>query len=316
MFYRKLGGTGYLTGEIGFGGWSLAAPAGSSRGPDDDTAVAMLQTAIAAGANFVDTADVYGDGRSERLIGRAIEGRREHALIATKGGLVRGDDGALQRDFSPEHIARAAKESLERLRCEYIDLYQLHHPTLDDLREPSLWEAIERLRGEGIVRHVGLATAELETALAAIEERRVETVQIVLNALDPTMLPLLPRARAAGVGVIVRAPLLAGMLAGDGTAGQDELPPGDPRSGWTRERLQTTAELAERLRRLAEQGERTPAQAAIGWVLAHEEVSVTIPGARTITQLDENLATADLPLLSARQMAAIQHLQLTTPAAV
>jgi aryl-alcohol dehydrogenase-like predicted oxidoreductase len=276
----------------------------------------MLQTAIAAGANFIDTADVYGDGRSERLIGRALEGRREHALIATKGGLVRQRDGGLRRDFSPEHIDRAAKESLERLHCDYLDLYQLHHPTRDDLNSRLLWESLDRLRAEGIVRHVGLVTGELETALAAVEARQIETVQVVLNALDTTMMPLLPRARAAGIGVVVRAPLLAGMLAGEGGTLVEQLPPEDPRSGWSRERLQTTRELAERLRRLAEQGERTPAQAAVGWVLAHEEVSVTIPGARTIGQLDENLATADLPLLSARQMAAIQHLQLTATAAV
>lgn len=314
MYYRKLGDTGYLTGEVGFGGWSLAGPAGSTPRPDDDTAVAMLQTALAAGANFIDTAGVYGDGRSERLIGRAVAGRREHALIATKGGLVRSADGSLRRDFSPAHLERAAHESIERLRCDYVDLFQLHHPTLDDLADPSLWETLERLRADGLIRHVGLVTAELETALAAIAARQIETVQVVLNALDPALLPVLPRARAAGVGVIVRAPLLAGMLAGDGAVPEQGFPADDPRAGWSRERLQTTLELAERLRRLAEADERTPAQAAIGWVLAHEEVSVTIPGARTIAQLDENLAASDLPLLSARQMAAIQHLRLTSPA--
>jgi aryl-alcohol dehydrogenase-like predicted oxidoreductase len=308
MYYRRLGDTGYLTGEIGFSGWSLAGP----DGPDDDTAVAMLQGAIARGANFIDTADVYGGGRSEILIGSAVEGRREHALVASKGGLVRRGDGSLARDFSPEHIERAARESLERLRCDYLDLYQLHHPTPDDLRDEELWQALERLRDGGLVRHVGVVATDPEVALAAIEERRVETVQVVFNALDTAMAQVLPLARAAGVGIIARAPLLGGILARrEAEAPEGDFPPGDPRGDWSRERLRATLELAERLRRLGEAAERSPAQAAIGWVLAHEEVSVTIPGARTIAQMEENLATSELPLLSTRQMAAIQHLQLT-----
>lgn len=306
MYYRKLGESGVLVGEVGFAGWSLAAANGQE--PDDDTALDLVRSAVARGANFIDTADVYGDGRSERLIGRAIDGRREHAFVATKGGLV-SDDGALGRDFSPQHLACAAEASRERLRCKTIDLYQLHHPTPDDLAEPALWEALARLQADGVIRHLGVAVQDAAAALAALEHEQVETLQLRLNAFDSELLPLLPRARAAGVGVIARAPLLGGLLAGDYPSGH-AFAAGDPRAAWSAERREAALAFAGRFRELARAHERSAAQAAIGWVLAHEEVAVTIPGARLAHQLDENLAASDLPLPSPRLLAAIQHLQL------
>ncbi|HZQ36342.1 MAG TPA: aldo/keto reductase [Dehalococcoidia bacterium] len=306
MYYRKLGETGVLVGEVGFGGWSLGAPNGLA--PDEDTAIDLVRSAVARGANFIDTADVYGDGRSEQLIGRAIEGRREHAFVATKGGLIFGE-GALRREFSAEHLARAAEASRERLRCETIDLYQLHYPTPDDLAQPALWEALARLQADGVIRHIGVAVQDGETAQAALGHEQVETLQIPLNALDCELLPLLPRARAAGVGLIARAPLLGGVLAGDYSPGHD-FAHGDPRAAWPSERLQAALAFAGRFRELAEAHERSAAQAALGWVLAHEEIAVTIPGARRAQQLDENLAASDLPLPSPRLLAAIQQLQL------
>jgi len=308
MHYRKLGHTGCMVGEIGFGGWSLATPP-----PDDDTAVAMLRLAIERGANFIDTAGVYGAGRSERLIGLALEERREHVLIATKGGLV-DRNGTLERDFSADHMDWMLRESLERLRCEYVDLYQLHHPTVADLRNSAMWETLERMKADKLTRHVGVVTTTLDVALAAVNESRVETVQIVLNVLDATMLPVLTRARAADVGVIVRAPLLAGMLAGmpNTTVDVDSLPLSDPRREWSGERLKATSELVERFARTTTDGTSTLAQSALGWVLGNDGVSVTIPGARNPAQLEENVAASDLPPPSARQMVAVQHLQLTS----
>lgn len=306
MYYRKLGETGVLVGEVGFGGWSLGAPDGI--GPDEDTAIDLIRSAVSRGANFIDTADVYGDGRGERLIGRAIEGRREHAFVATKGGLVSGD-GTLSRHFSPKHLARAAEASRERLGGETIDLYQLHHPTPDDLAQPALWETLAQLRADGVIRHIGVAAQDATGAQAALEHEQVETLQVPLNAFDHELLPLLPRARAAGVGIIARAPLLGGVLAGDYPP-DHAFAPGDPRAVWPGERLQAALTFAGRFRELAEAHERSAAQTAIGWVLAHEEVAVTIPGARRAQQLDENLAASDLPLPSPRLLAAIQQAQL------
>ncbi|HEY7294490.1 MAG TPA: aldo/keto reductase [Dehalococcoidia bacterium] len=306
MYYRKLGNTGALVGEIGFGARSLGDPDGLA--PDDDTAIQLVRSAIARGANFIDTADVYGDGRSERLVGRAIDGRREHAFVATKGGLRRGD-GALERDFSPAHLRRAAEESRERLCCETIDLYQLHDPTPADLAAPALWEALAQLQADGVIHHVGIATPDVASALAALDEPRIATLQLPLNALDAEMLDVLPRARLADIGVIARAPLLGGLLAGAYPPGHT-FTAGDPRAAWPAERLDTALGFAGRLRDLAHAHERSAVQAALGWVLAQEEIAVTIPGVRLARQLDENLAASDLPLPSPRLLAAIQHLRL------
>lgn len=306
MYYRKLGNTGCLVGEIGFGGWTLGGPDGLA--PDEDTAVALVRAAVARGAGFIDTADSYGNGRSERLIGRAVEDRREHALIATKGGLVERD-GVLVRDFSPQHLSRAAEESRERLRSAYIDIYQLHHPTPADLQDPILWETLSRLMSDGVIRHIGVAAASPAVALTALADSRVETLQIPLNVCETEMLPVLIRARQAGVGVIARAPLMAGLLAGAYPAGQ-AFAAADPRNAWPAARLQVGVAFAARLRNLAIDTGRSPVQLALGWVLAQEEVAVTIPGARDLAQLEENVAASDLPLPTPRQLASLQHLQL------
>jgi aryl-alcohol dehydrogenase-like predicted oxidoreductase len=170
------------------------------------------------------------------------------------------------------------------------------------------------MKADKLTRHVGVVTTTLDVALAAVNESRVETVQIVLNVLDATMLPVLTRARAADVGVIVRAPLLAGMLAGmpNTTVDVDSLPLSDPRREWSGERLKATSELVERFARTTTDGTSTLAQSALGWVLGNDGVSVTIPGARNPAQLEENVAASDLPPPSARQMVAVQHLQLTS----
>jgi aryl-alcohol dehydrogenase-like predicted oxidoreductase len=307
MFYRKLGTTGCLVGEVGFGGWSLGGDRGST--PEDDVAVAVVRAALARGANVIDTADVYGGGRSESLIGKAIKGKREHAFLATKGGLVQSG-GGLVRDFSADHLVRAAEESRTRLGCDYIDLYQLHHPTLDDLRSAETWQALERLQSDGVIRRVGVAAADPEVAAAAVEDPRVAVLQIVLNVLDTSMLPLVNRARAAGVGVVVRAPLFGGLLAG-AYEETHEFPAHDPRSAWSPDRRQQAMRFVDLFRTANAEAERSPAQAAISWVLAHEGVSVTIPGAYTPAQVEENLAASDLPPLSERLLALIQHRQLT-----
>jgi aryl-alcohol dehydrogenase-like predicted oxidoreductase len=308
MHYRKLGSTGILAGEIGFGAWSLSLV------PDDDAAVALVRSAVRQGANVVDVADVYQAGRCEALVGRALEGVRENAVVATKVGLSERD-GALQRDFNPRRIVRAVQASRERLRSDYIDLLQLHYPTVDALTDPGLWEALAELRGDGGVKHIGVAADSLEVALAAVAEPRVETVQVVFNAVDAGMLAAIRRAHAAGKGVIARAPLLGGLLA---RRTHDELDPAassrEPLKSWPAERLRILAAQAERFHTAWPDDERMPAQAALGWVLAHPEVSVTIPGARTVDQLAENLATSDLPLPSAKRMAAAQHVQATASA--
>jgi len=306
MHYRKLGNTCYMVGEVGFGAWSLALE------PDDEAAIALVRCAVQSGANFVDVADVYDGGRCESLVGRALEKIRGNAMVATKCGLVE-HDGRLTIDFNPARIARAVQESRERLRSDYIDLLQLHYPTPHVIADPALWETLSQLSSDGVVKHVGVVADSTEAALAAVAEPRVETLQVVFNAAQANLLPVLQQARAAGKGVIARAPLLGGLLARRaGGAAETETSLRDPLRTWPSERLRTLSEEAERFHLVWPDDLRTQAQSAIGWVLAHQEIAVTIPGARTPAQLEENLATSDLPLPSARRMAAVQHLHLTS----
>ncbi|MHB8575437.1 MAG: aldo/keto reductase [Dehalococcoidia bacterium] len=294
MYYRKLGNTGYLTGEIGFAAWPNAAqPA-----PADDTAAALLRLALDRGVSFIEVS-ARDDGRMEQLVGRGIAGRRENVAIAARV------------EFSGLHtIEEQARASLERLRCDYIDLLLLHRPAFEDLERPKTWTSIARLQDAGLVRHIGVIADSEVAAVAALEDDRVSAVEIVLNALDTELLPLLARARTEGAGVIVSSPLHGGLLAVDNAAGR-AYTAGDPRHAWPKERLQRAAELATRFGRIVADSGSTRAQLAIGWVLAHEEVSVVLPVATTEQQLIENLAASDLPLPSPRQLAALQHARLT-----
>lgn len=294
MYYRRLGGTGLLAGEIGLNATALGDPA-----LDDATAAILVQRALAAGANLIDTADVDGDGVAERRAGRAVNERREHALVATKGGLLQAD--GFVRDFSPAYIEHAARASLDRLGCGWIDLYQLHHPEPDDLADPALWDLLDRLRVEGIVRHIGVAAANAAAALAALETGRIEVLQVPFHALAGSMAPVLARARQAGVGVLAGSPLMGGVLAGrHGAVGAGQAP----------------RAVLDRIRALSMDSGRSPAQTALGWVLTHEEVAVALPSPRTAAELEEALAASDLPLPSERLLAAIQHAQLTAVPAV
>ena len=303
MYYRKLGATGCLVGEIGIDAWALGLAGGTAH--DDATAVAMIRTALLRGANFLDSGPLSPDSRAERLLSQALDGRREQALVATRAGLAHDSAGRATSDLSAAAIESAARESVARLGCGYIDLFQLDHPAQHDLENEALWEALDRLKSDGVISHVGAVAATVESAAAAIAGGRVATVQITLNAAEPALLPVLAQAAAAGVGIIARAPLAGGLLAGraaapSGAARADGAAP----DGFA-------AEMAALLAALASESERTAAQAALGWVLTHEAVSVTVPDARSLPQLEENLAASNLPLPSPRHLAAIQHLQLT-----
>ncbi len=292
MYYRKLGSTGHLAGEIGLDARTLAAV------PSDDEAVALVRYAITRGAGFIDTA---GDARGDGIVARALDGMREEALIAASAGWVSGD-GPASPNFSPEQIALMARASIQRLRCGYLDLFQLDRPTVEALRDEKLWQALGALKDEGVIRHIGVIASDLDVAFAALEDGRVATLQIVLNALDHSLLPLLAVARARGVGVIVRDPLVADLV-------DDEL----ELPGGHRDDSPVGSAVAQRRRlvRLLYADGGTAALASLGWVLAHVTVSVAIIGAGSMEQLEQILATSGRPLPSTRQMLAIQHAQLT-----
>ncbi|OGS48426.1 MAG: hypothetical protein A3K68_01425 [Euryarchaeota archaeon RBG_16_68_13] len=308
MKERVLGRTGIKVSEVGFGAWAIGGNAhGNSYGPTEDaTSLAAVRRAVDLGCTFFDTADVYGWGHSEEILGQALEGRREDVVIATKVG---GDfyHGGVRMNFEPGYIAFALERSLRRLRTDHVDLYQLHNPPAESMADPATYEALDRLKEENKIRAYGVSIHEPFEGTLCIESGRPDVLQIPFSILrSEWAAEFLPDARQANVGIIAREPLGNGFLAG-GIRMESRFVPGDIRSLWPRSMIEARVRLADRLRFL-EGPERTLAQAALRFVLASPEVSVTIPGAKSPVQVEENLRASEAPTLTPSELQGIRHI--------
>lgn len=296
MKYRALGRTGLTVSEIGFGAWGIGGRTvgQTSYGDTDDaTSLAALRRALDRGITFFDTSSAYGDGHSEELIGRAFKGGTRAAVtIATKAGYESWDKAP---DFSAEAIVASAERSLRRLRTDRIDLFQLHNPTLEALRQPDLQQALARLREQGKIGAWGISAKSPKDAIEAIELSDVPVVQANFNMMDV-------RAATSGLfdlvlrrqlGFIARTPLCFGFLTG--TIRHDTpFPPGDHRLGWPRAQLDNWISGAQELLAAvrASPGEAA-VHAALRFCLAFPAVATVIPGILTPTEADQNAAGAD-----------------------
>lgn len=320
MKRRILGRTGLAVSEVGFGGWGIGGNRfGNSYGSTDDTeSVRALRRAVELGCNFFDTADVYGHGHSEELLGEALAGVRRDVIIATKVGgnfYNRGVHPLLQEriaqaagiafdhipadaplpvthdaDFSPEYVRFAVTRSLRRLDTDYIDLLQLHNPPLPLIGRPETYAALEELKREGLVRWYGVSVHSPEEGLAAITATMPDTVQIVYNlARREAADRFFPAARAANVGVIAREPLANGLLAGRYTA-ESRWEAGDIRGRMPAPYVAQLAALGQRVADLAEKASGTAAQLALKFVLDDPTVATTIVGMKTVRQVEDNLS--------------------------
>lgn len=297
MRTRPLGRTGLQVPEIGFGAWAIGGnDHGNSYGPtDDNESIAAVRRAVERGVTFFDTADVYGWGHSEELLGKALEGRRDDIVLATKVG---GDfyHGGVRMNFDPGYIAFALERSLGRLRTDRIDVYQLHNPPIEMMADPATYEVLDALKAEHKIDHYGVSVHEPAEAVLCVEAGRPEVVQIPFSLFRQEWIDgFFDAARRSGIGVIAREPLGNGFLAGTLPAGA-HFPPGDIRHHWPPSMVAGRAAASDRLAFLA-RPDRTRAQAALRFVLAFDEVSVVIPGAKTVAQVQENAAAADAPPL-------------------
>jgi aryl-alcohol dehydrogenase-like predicted oxidoreductase len=302
MRYRKLGRTGLEVSEIGMGLWEIG---GESMGQvNDEVSLAAMRRAWELGVNFLDTADVYGYGRSERILGRFLkEVPRDEVFIATKVGLWRSGDRSPNAYTQVDMIIEDCEASLKRLEVDYIDVYQNH------LRWDENWEvfaeALIRLKQAGKARLVGLSTNDLDYVRRFDHVTGgLDTLQLDYNLLDRTPeAQLLPYCLERGIGVIVRTPLARGKLTGK-FGRSTTFPEADVRRKWLTEANRPgflrDIELVERLRFL-EQG-RTMGQAALAYVLAHPATSTAIPGAKTPQQVEQNVLAVERKL-SASEMA-------------
>src|SRR3989475_7701392 len=308
MKTRILGRTGLKVSEIGFGAWAVGGNAhGNSYGPTDDAeSIAAVRRAAELGVNFIDTADVYGWGHSEEILGEALEGNRDDVHIATKVG---GDfyHGGVRMNFDPGYIAFALERSLKRLRTTHVDVYQLHNPPTELMGNPETYEVLEALKAEHKIDHYGVSVHEPAEATLCLEAGSPEVLQIPFSLFRQEWIDeIFDAARKANVGIIAREPLGNGFLTGK-IRPDASFPPGDIRHHWPPSMVAGRAAAAERLSFIA-RPDRTMAQAALGFVLAFPEVSVTIPGAKTVAQAEENAAAGDSPPLSKDDVERARHL--------
>lgn len=315
MKYRTFGHTGRKVSEIGFGAWAI----GGSWGHVSDTdARAALHGALDAGTTFIDTADVYGDGRSERIIAEVLRERSgEHPFVATKAG--RRLSPHVAEGYTKQALEGFIDRSLMNLATDRLDLLQLHCPPSEVFYRPEVFEALEELVREGKIKHYGVSVEKVEEGLKALEYPNLASVQIIYNMFRQRPAGLFFReARAKGVAVIVRVPLASGLLTGKMSA-DTSFAPDDHRAfnrnGEAFDKGETFAgvpfdlalEVVEHLRRLAPQ-DVPLAQFALRWILMEDAVSVVIPGARTAMQATANAAASDLAPLPPHVMEAVRDI--------
>jgi len=314
MQYRELGRTGWKVSAISFGTWAIGGTWGTVR---DQESLAALHRALDLGVNFFDTADVYGDGHSERLLARLRRERSEPFYIATKAG--RRLTPHIAGGYNRENLTGFVERSLKNLETETIDLLQLHCPPTEVYYMPEVFDILNDLVKAGKIRYYGVSVEKVEEALKAIEFPGVQSVQIIFNILRQRPADLFfKEAKRKKVGILARVPLASGLLTGkfspDSTFESDDHRSFN-RHGEAFDRGETFAglefnaglQVIEKLRLLVPEG-FTMTQMALRWILMFPEVTCAIPGAKRPEQVAENAQAADLPPLSDAIMQKIQEI--------
>lgn len=312
MHYRELGRTGWNVSEVSFGAWAIGSAWGKV---DDSESMRALHSAVDLGVNFFDTADVYGDGRSERLIARLRKERSETLYVATKAG--RRLDPHTADGYNAKNLTAFVERSLQNLGVDALDLLQLHCPPAEVYYRPEVFGALDELAAAGKIRYYGVSVEKVEEALKAIEYPNVQSVQIIFNMFRHRPAELFfGEAQRRRVGILARVPLASGLLTGRMTP-QTTFEANDHRSynrhgekfdvGETFSGVPYDAGLSavSELKTLIPAG-ATMAQLALRWILMFEAVTCVIPGGKRPDQVADNVGAADLPPLSAGQMAKVR----------
>lgn len=315
MNYRKLGKTGYSISEISLGTWQIGGKWGDPF--SHENADRILNEAIDAGINFIDTADVYGDGESEKAVGRLVRSRSEQIYVATKCG--RKLQPHTNEAYQPRALRAFVEDSLRNMRLETLNLIQLHCPPTEVYYRPEIFDEFDRLKAEGKIQHLGVSVEKVEEALKAIEFPNVTTVQIIFNMFRQRPAELFfTEAQRRDIGIIVRVPLASGLLTGkfreNTTFSADDhrnfnrqgaaFDKGETFSGVDYE---TGLAAVEELRSVFPD-DTNLAPDALRWILTFDAVSCIIPGASKPEQLTSNLAAIQRPAPTPEQLAAVKHI--------
>ncbi len=308
MKYRDFGRTGWKVSEVGFGAWAIGGTWGAV---SDSDALGALHTALDNGVNFIDTADVYGDGRSERLIARALKERSEAVYVVTKAG--RRLDPHVIEGYNRENLGAFMDRSRSNLGVEVLDLVQLHCPPREAYYMPELFDLMDDFVKEGRTRYYGVSVEKVEDAIKATEFPNVQCIQIIFNMFRQRPAELFFKvARERRVGILARVPLASGLLSGKMTRDRvfeeddhrrfnrngEAFDVGETFSGVD---LELGLEAVEALRPMVPEG-ATMAQLALRWILMFDAVTTVIPGAKSPEQADSNAKSSDLPPLTNEQM--------------
>jgi aryl-alcohol dehydrogenase-like predicted oxidoreductase len=314
MNYRTLGKTGWNVSEISFGAWAIG---GSWGDVSDKDSLAALHAALDGGVNFFDTADVYGDGRSERLLAKLRKERKEKFYIATKAG--RRLPKQTPEGYNHANLTGFVERSLRNLDTDAIDLLQLHCPPTEVYYMPEVFGSLDELVRAGKLRHYGVSVEKVEEALKATEFPNVQTVQIIFNIFRQRPAELFfAEAQKRGVGILARVPLASGLLSGKITRESkfakddhrnfnrhgEEFDRGETFAGVD---FETGLNAVEELKSFVPEG-ATLAQLALRWILEFPVVTCAIPGAKRPAQVAENIAASALPPLSKAAMKKIESL--------
>jgi aryl-alcohol dehydrogenase-like predicted oxidoreductase len=298
----ELGQTGLEITRVGFGAWAIGGGGWEfGWGPqEDEQSIAAINRALEQGVNWIDTAAAYGFGRSEQVVGRALEGVSERPYVFTKCSLLEGPDRRVVHSLTRDSILREAESSLKRLAIDAIDLYQIHWPNPEANIEEG-WTALAELKDQGLVSHIGVSNFDVEQLRRIQQIAPVETLQPQYSLIErDTERELLPFAEREGIGVIVYSPMGSGMLTGRMTReriaqmADDDWRKRDER--FREPQLSRNLELVERLRAVADRHETTPGAVAVAWTLANPTVDGAIVGFRGPDQVDPILAAANLEL--------------------
>ncbi len=315
MEYRALGRTGWNVSAIGFGAWGIGG--GDWGTTDDTTSLAALHRAIDLGVNFIDTADVYGDGHSEQLIAQVRKARSEQLIVATKAG--RRLDPHIASGYNRQNLSSFVERSLRNLQTEALDLLQLHCPPSEVYEMPEVFGILDDLAQQGKLRCYGVSVERVDEALKAITYPNVQSVQIIFNMFrfKPAE-QFFAAARAHHVGILARVPLASGLLTGKFSS-QTQFDPNDHRTynrhgeafdqgeTFSGVEYETGLRAVEELRPLVPQGE-SMAQFALRWILMFPEVTAAIPGAKNPEQAQGNVDAATLPPLSDETMQRVREI--------
>ncbi len=292
MNYRQLGATEIFVSEIGLGCGGIGEGRFSS-----EFCMPILEEAFDNGLTFYDTAEGYGCGESERVLGRVFSGRRDQVVIASKFGGVQASPGKWSKDFSPARFDKALENSLRRLKSDYIDLYQLHTPGEADLFVPELVRRMDAALDAGKIRAYGLSNDSGEQACRFLDVSRAVSVQLTCNLFSQKdrQFFLEDQALVRKVGVICKVPLSGGLLGGSFSA---DYPASDEerRQRWGEESFARRLALAEKVRPILTAEGRSMAQGALAWLLSFEAVSTVIPGISSLERTLENIGASNLRL--------------------